>query len=96
MGALIPETPALAEERGRFIDDLASTIVKACREDCSHLVHLFTPSVHAFFTPSAHTVAKACREDWKGKKGPAALQLAIDKYSTKTQVVNMVKAWESL
>ena len=35
-------------------------------------------------------------EDWKGKKGPAALQLASDKYSTKTQVVNMVKAWESL
>ena len=66
MGALIPETPALGEDRGRFIDELASTITKACVDD------------------------------WKGKKGPAALQLAINKYSTKTQVVNMVKTWESL
>lgn len=66
VGALIPETPALGEDRGRFIDELASTITKACVDD------------------------------WKGKKGPAALQLAINKYSTKTQVVNMVKTWESL
>ena len=46
-----------------------------------------------FCADLADTILTAIKEDWKKTKGPTALKLAMDEYSTLTQVKGMVKAW---
>ena len=51
--------------------------------------------VPRFCADLADTILTAIRDDWKGQKGPVALKLAQDEYSTLAQVKGMVKAWSS-
>merc|ERR1711920_1045128 len=44
----------------------------------------------------AEAISRALDENWKEKKGPACLQLALDKFTVKTQVTNMLKDKDAL
>lgn len=49
--------------------------------------------IERFVDDLSGTILTAFKEDWKTKKGPAALKLAIENYSTLGQVKGMIKAW---
>merc|ERR1712176_61868 len=44
----------------------------------------------------ADAITRALNEKWKEKKGPACLQLALDKFTVKTQVTKMLADVEAL
>jgi len=49
-----------------------------------------------FVSDLAQTILTSLKDDWKGTKGPNAIKLAQDEYSTLSQVKNMVKTWNEL